>query len=65
MKLKFHMVHDQIPRLKNSKFKSGREFKMAAVTRNSKTNKIAIFSRTARYILLKFCMENTLDLDVN
>ena len=32
------------------------EFKMVAITKNSKTNKIVIFSRTARYIWLKFCM---------
>ena len=29
---------------------------MATVTKNSKTNKIAIFSRTAKYIWLKFWM---------
>ena len=54
MNLKFHMQHDQTPRLQKSKIKSGREFKIAAVTENSKTNKIAIFSRTARYIWLNF-----------
>ena len=32
-------------------------FKMAAITKNSKTNKIVIFSRMARYIWLKFCMK--------
>ena len=45
MNLKFHIQHDQTPRLQNSKNESGREFKMAAVTKNSKTNKIVIFSR--------------------
>ena len=50
MNLKFHMQHDQTLRLQNNKIKSGREFKMAAITKNSKTNKIVIFSRTARYI---------------
>ena len=34
-----------------------REFKMVAVTKNSKTDKIGTFSRTARYSWLKFCME--------
>ena len=52
MNLKFHMQHDQTPRLQNSKIKSGREFKMAAFTKNSKTNKIVIFSRTDGYIWL-------------
>ena len=57
MNLKFHMKQDQNPSLKNSKNYSGREFKKAAVTKNSKTNKIVIFYKTARYIWLKFCME--------
>ena len=57
MNLKFHMQHDQTPRLQNNKILSGRDFKMAAVTENSKPFKIAIFSRTARYIELKFCMK--------
>ena len=57
MNRKFHMQHDQTPRLQNSKIMSGQEFKMAAITKNSKTNKIVIFSRTARYIWLKFCMK--------
>ena len=38
---------------------------MAALTKNSKTIKIAIFSRKARYIWLKFCMKYKQDLDVN
>ena len=37
---------------------------MAVVTKNSKTNEIAIFSRTAEYTCLKFCMEYKKDLDV-
>ena len=56
MNLKFHMQPDQTPRLQNNKMLSGWEFKMDAVTKNSKTIKIAIFSRTARYIQLKFCI---------
>ena len=56
MNLKFHMQHDQTLGLQNSKIQSGREFKMAAITKNNKTNKIVIFSRTTRYIWLKFCM---------
>ena len=65
MNLKFHIQHNQTPRFQNSKIKSGREFKMAAVTKNSKTNKIVIFSRMARYIWLKFCMKYKWDLDVD
>ena len=42
MNYKFHMQHDLTPRLQNSKIKSGREFKMAAVTKNSKTIKIVM-----------------------
>ena len=57
MHLKFHMQHDQTPRLQNSKIESGREFKMAAVTEYSKTIKIAIFSRTAWYIWLRCNMK--------
>ena len=36
MNLKFHMQHDQTPRLQDSKIASSQEFKMAAVTENSK-----------------------------
>ena len=54
MNLKFHMQYDQTPRLQNNKFQSGREFKMAAITKNSRTIKIVIFSRMARYIWQKF-----------
>ena len=63
MNLKFYMQYDQIPRLKNSKILFGREFKIATVTKNSKTNKIVIFSRTTKYIWLKFWMEYKKDLD--
>ena len=38
---------------------------MAAVTKNSKTTKIAIFPRTARYIWLKICKKYKLDLDID
>ena len=38
---------------------------MAAITKNSKTIKIAIFSRMARHIWLKFCMKYKYDLDVD
>ena len=56
MNLKFHMQHDQTPRLQNSKILSGRDFKIADITKNSKTNKIPIFSRMAKYIWLKLCI---------
>ena len=38
---------------------------MAAITNNSKTNRIVIFSRTAKYVWLKFCMEYLWDLDAD
>ena len=38
---------------------------MAAITENSKTIKIVILCRTARYIWLKFCMKYQWDLDVD
>ena len=57
MNLKFHMQYDRTPRLQNNKIQSGREFKMAAITKNSKTIKIVIFSRMARSIWQKFCMK--------
>ena len=47
MNLKFHMQHDQTPRLQNNKILLGREFNMTAVTKNKKTIKVEIFSRTA------------------
>ena len=62
MNLKFHMRHEQTPRLQN-KMKSGREFKVVAVTKNSKAIKMAIFSRTARYIWVPFCMK-VVDVDL-
>ena len=37
---------------------------MAAVTKVKKTIKIAIFSRTVRYIWLKYCIKYMKDLDV-
>ena len=54
--LKFHMQHDQTSGLKNTKIQSGQESKIAADTKNSRTNKINFFFRTSWYILLKFCM---------
>ena len=38
---------------------------MATVIKNSKTYKIDIFSQTARYIWLKFCMEYKEDLIIH
>ena len=65
MNLKFHMQHDQAPKLQNSKIESGGKFKMAADTRNSKTYKIGIFSKMAGYTWLKFCLKYKHDLDVD
>ena len=36
MNLKFHMQYDRTPRLQNNKIQSGREFKMAAITKIAK-----------------------------
>ena len=44
---KFHMEHG--PGSQNCKIGSGQISKMAAVTKNSKKNKINFFSRTAGY----------------
>ena len=54
--LKFHMEHDQTPGSQNCKIGLGRISKMAAVTKNSKNNKIN-FSRTTGYFLLNFGMK--------
>ena len=55
--LKFYMEHDLPPRSQNYKIGSGRKSKMAAITKNSKNNKINFFSRTAGYFWLNFGME--------
>ena len=55
--LKFYMEHDLPPRSQNYKIGSDRIFKMAAITKNSKNNKINFFSRTAGYFWLNFGME--------
>ena len=49
MNLKFHMQHDQTAGLQTCKSQPGRESKMAANTKNSKTIKINFFSRMAWY----------------
>ena len=54
--LQFHMEHDLTPGSQNCKTGSGRISKMAAVTKNSKNNKIN-FSRTTGYFWLNFGME--------
>ena len=53
--LKFHTEHDL--RSLNCKIWSGRIFKMAAVTKYSKNNKINFISRTTGYFCLNFGME--------
>ena len=55
--LKFYMEHDLTPGSQNCKIGSGRISKMAAVTKNSKKNKINFFSRTTKYFWLNFGME--------
>ena len=54
--LNFHMEHDA--RVSDCKFGWGRISKIAAVTENSKNNKINFFSRTTGYFWLDFGMEN-------
>ena len=61
MNLNFHVQHDQMPGLDNDKIQLGQESKMPDNTKNSKTNKIQFFSRTAFYICLKFCTEHKHD----
>ena len=53
----FYMEHDLPPRSQNYKIGSGRISKMAAITKNSKNNKINFFSRTTGYFWLNFGME--------
>ena len=55
--LKFYMDHDLLPRSQNYKVGSVRISKMAAITKNSKNNKINFFSRTTGYLWLNFGME--------
>ena len=55
--LKFYMEHDLPPGSQNYKIGSGRISKMAAITKNSKNNKINFSSRTAGYFWLNFGME--------
>ena len=50
MNLKFHMQQDQTAGLQTCNSQPGRESKMAADTKNSKTMKINFFSRMSRYI---------------
>ena len=54
MNIKFHMQHDQTAGLQTGKLQPSRESKMAADTKNSKTNKTNFFSRRAEYVWLKF-----------
>ena len=53
---KFYMEHDLPPGSQNYKIGSGRISKMAAITKNSKNNKINFFSRSAGF-WLNFGME--------
>ena len=55
--LTFYMEHDLAPGSQSYKIGSGRISKMAAITKNSKNNKISFFSRTAGYFWLNFGME--------
>ena len=54
--LKFHMEHDLTRGSQNCKIGSGRITKMAAITKNSKNNKINVFPRTCIF-WLNFGME--------
>ena len=55
--LKFHIEHDLTPGSQNCKIGSGQISKMAAVTKNSKNNKINFSCRTTGYFWLNFGME--------
>ena len=55
--LKFYIAHDLAPGSQNYKIGSGRISKMAAITKNSKNNKINLFSRTSGYFGLNFGTE--------
>ena len=55
--LKFYMEHDLVPGSQNYKIGLGRISKMAAITKNSKNNKINFFSRTTGYFWLNLGME--------
>ena len=50
------MWHEESAGSKNEKIQSGRESKMAASDKNSKTNEFSIFSETEWYIWLQFCI---------
>ena len=62
--LKFYMEHDLPPRSQNYKIGSGRISKMAAITKNSKNNKINFFSRTAGNFWLNFGMESQWNIGI-
>ena len=55
--LKYYMEHDLPPGSQNYKSGLGRISKMAAITINSKNNKINFFSRIAEYFWLNFGVE--------
>ena len=61
--LKFHMEHGLTPGSQNCKIGSDRISKMAAVTKNSKNNKINFFSTTG-YFWLNFGMEFQWKIDI-
>ena len=55
--LKFHMEHDLTPGSQNCKIGSGQIYKLAAITENSKNNKINLFSRTTENFLAEIWHE--------
>ena len=55
--LKFYIEHDLAPGSQDYKIGSGCISKIAAITKNSKNNKINFFSRTTGYFWLNFAME--------
>ena len=54
---KFHMEHDLAPWSQNCKIGSGRISEMATVTKNSKNNKINLFSGTTEIVWMNFSTE--------
>ena len=62
--VKFQMKHDQTSEFQNYKIGSGQESMMAAVTKNSKNNKINFFFRTIRFFWLQICLEHKWNLGI-
>ena len=58
------MKHDQTVAIQSCKIGSGGESKLAAITKNSKNNKLGLFSRTNKYNWFKLCIEHQWNLGI-